>query len=448
MRSTPIALLLCLLPFILQAQEKSPPVPTNALQAYLEKPDSTTEWKSLNKITIGESDVWHLSLQSQTWQNIPWTHDLLLIRPKNAPPTKKILLINSGGSFKPTNMGDLMFGATLAQRINAPVAVLLGIPKQPLFNGLREDDLIAETFVRYLDSGDANWPLLFPMVKSLVKAMDTIQEFSRKNWTQPVEKFIVTGASKRGWTTWLTAAADPRVSAIAPMVIDVLNIPKQIPHQTESFGEPSEQISPYTKRELIPLPDTERASSLWKMVDPFTYRKKFTMPKIIVLGNNDRFWSTDSLNLYWDEIPEPKYISYTPNAGHSLTEVDANGKKLTPMRSIDNISAFVRLHLQDQLPPNVNWTHSDTADGKLQLEVKTDTPPKEARLWYAHSKSRDFRDSRWHSRPLKIQEDGSIHLTQDAPVDDFYAYYIDLSYPVDDLTLWLCTQLRIATPTK
>ncbi|MGE9267212.1 MAG: PhoPQ-activated pathogenicity-related family protein [Verrucomicrobiales bacterium] len=426
----------------LTAKESAP----TELQAYLDLKDESTSWEMLKKITVGESDVWLIKLQSQTWQGIPWTHDLLLVKPHSAPAGEKILLVNSGGSFNIRKPGSLTLGATLAQRINAPVAVLLGIPKQPLFGGLKEDDLIAETFIRYLDTGDATWPLLFPMVKSLVKAMDSIEEFTAAEWEKPISEFIVTGASKRGWTTWLTAAADPRVTALAPMVIDVLNINEQLDHQKKSLGGPSEQISPYTKRGLVPMPDTERARRLWRMVDPYSYREKFTQPKLVVLGNNDRYWSTDALNLYWDGIPGPKYISYSPNAGHGLTQIDENGEKTDPMRAIDNISAFVRLQLDGKLPPEISWQHGDTPDGELQLEVSTNTPPREARLWYATSKSRDFRDSRWHSKPVEVDAEGKIHLTHPAPTEEHYAYYVDLAYPVGNLTLWLCTQLRIASP--
>lgn len=416
------------------------------LDTYVKAPDNTFEWEVVRELPLGISKVTLVKLQSQTWQGIPWEHDLVIFLPGKASSTKKLVLINAGGKFDLKNPGKLAIGASIAQRIGAPVAVLLGIPNQPLFDGLREDDLIAETFVRYIKGGDESWPLLFPMVKSLVRAMDAIEEFSGKEWDEAVEEFVVAGASKRGWTTWLTAATDSRVTAIAPMVIDVLNIPEQLPHQIEAFGEPSEQIYPYTKRGLVPLPETDRAQQLWKMVDPYSYRSRLTIPKLIVLGNNDRYWSTDALNLYWDELPEPKHISYSPNAGHNLMEVEKVGEKGNPMRAIDNISAFIRLHLEEKVAPTLSWTHGETEDGKLLLEVESTTPPDAANMWFAEADSRDFRDSRWESRPVEMEEDGSIRLVHSAPEEKFYAYYVSLEFPVGDLTLRPCTQIRIVEP--
>ena len=87
----------------------------------------------------------------------------------------------------------------------------------------QEDAIIAYSFDKYLDGGDDQWPVLLPMVKSAVRAMDTAQEFLQTSENYLVSDFYVTGGSKRGWTTWLTAASDPRVSAIAPVVFDYLN---------------------------------------------------------------------------------------------------------------------------------------------------------------------------------------------------------------------------------
>src|SRR5207245_285409 len=142
--------------------------------------------------------------------------------------------------------------------------------------------LIAETFVRYLESKDESWPLLFPMAKSLVRAMDALQAFAKQEWNVEVTHFVVSGGSKRGWTTWLTAAADARVKALAPCVIDTLNMAVQLPHQLRSYGRYSDMIGDYTKRGLVPMPNTPEAKRLWMMVDPWMYRDRIKQPKLIV----------------------------------------------------------------------------------------------------------------------------------------------------------------------
>lgn len=415
-----------------------PAVPPD-LANYIAKADPDFAWTVEDTKDLGTAKVWRLKLTSQVWQGIPWTHDLLVVRPAGVP-VGKMLLLNEGGG---ASAERAMHAAMLAGKIKAPVAMLLGVPKQPLFDGKKEDDLIAETFVRYLDTGDASWPLLFPMVKSVVKTMDVLQEFGKKEWGEPVEKFIVGGASKRGWTTWLTAASDSRVMAITPMVIDVLNMRDQLSLQQSSLGGPSNKISPYTSRGLVPISDTPRARSLWTMVDPWTYRDRFTMPKLIVLGNNDPYWSTDALNLYWDALPGEKYISYTPNAGHDLTERDATGKKLNADRAINNVSAFIRYQLSGTPLPKLGWKYTPQADGKLQLIVTADPAPRQARLWTARSDTRDFREARWESKPIELKDGQPVTASFARPGKGFMACYADLGYEIDDLPQWLCTQLRV-----
>jgi PhoPQ-activated pathogenicity-related protein len=332
----------------------------------------------------------------------------------------------------------------VARRLKMPYAVLTHIPNQPLLGDLKEDKLIAETFVRFLNTKDENWPLLFPMTKSVLRAMDAVQAFAEQEWKKPVKQFVITGGSKRGWTSWFTGATgDPRVMAIAPMVIDTLNMKMQLPNQVDTLGAYSEMIGDYTERKLIPMPDTPEAQRLWSMVDPWVYRDKLTMPKLLINGNNDPYWSTDSLNLYWDDLKGDKWVIYVPNAGHDLRQKD---KPLLQQMdyAFNGIAAFTRLQMQDKPLPRLTWKHGDAADG-LRLEVTADPPPKGARLWVAHAPTRDFRKAKWVEHPAKL-EGGKAHGKVKLPKEGYLAFYGELDYELDGLAYHLSTQLRLSGP--
>jgi PhoPQ-activated pathogenicity-related protein len=405
------------------------------LPEYLRKSEPAFSWKLSEKVERDGDTIYNLQLVSQTWQGITWKHALQVCQPKGVRPTSVLLLRNQGGQ---PNAATTALDLELARRAQAPCACLYGIPNQPLLGGKTEDALIAETFVRYLESKDENWPLLFPMVKSVVKAMDALQAFARQEWQMPLEGFVVTGASKRGWTTWLTGASDPRVKAIAPMVIDTLNMRKQMDHQLETLGAYSAQIHDYTERGLVPLPKTATAERLWKMVDPYSYRDQLTMPKLLINGNNDPYWATDALNLYWDGLRGDKWVLYVPNAGHNLEQKGADGKP-DHSRAINGLAAFARHIIHNNPMPQLTWTHDD-ADGQAHLRIHSTPPATGGRLWLAEAPTRDFRKAKWVSRPL---DDKSATAAVALPSKGFIAFYAELDYTIGDLPYHLSTTLRV-----
>ena len=174
------------------------------LPGYLKKDDPSFAWTLKSSKPGDKVDVDVLALTSQTWMKAKWEHELVVYRPAGTKPGTTVFLWNTGGTPKPL---DALVAGDLVRRTGIPVAFLYGIPSQPLFGGKKEDALIAETFVQFLDTQDADWPLLFPMVKSVVRAMDAIQAFAKQEWKADVKDFVVSGASKRGWTAWLTAAS-------------------------------------------------------------------------------------------------------------------------------------------------------------------------------------------------------------------------------------------------
>src|SRR5439155_8465690 len=183
-----------------------------ALEDYVKRPDANFAWKKLEESQTNGLTVTHLELTSQKWRDSLWTHHLQVVRPETVRNRDIAFLFITGDGTGTKSLGML---ETLSKRAGAISAVITRVPNQPLYDGRKEDALIAYTFDQYLKTGDETWPLLFPMAKSAVKAMDAIQEFAKQEHKEGVKRFVVSGASKRGWTTWLTGAADPRVKADA-----------------------------------------------------------------------------------------------------------------------------------------------------------------------------------------------------------------------------------------
>jgi PhoPQ-activated pathogenicity-related protein len=411
---------------------------------YVKKADPEFSWKVQSKTVTPEGTVYDLHLVSQVWQGIKWEHQLQVYLPKDVKPTATMFLWNQGGKSSPISVA---FGMDLARKMNAPVAFLYGIPNQPLLDGKKEDALIAETFVRYLQTKDESWPLLFPMVKSLARAMDALQAFARQEWKIEVTHFIVSGGSKRGWTTWLTAAADPRVKAIAPCVFDTLNMAAQLPHQLKSYGKYSAMIDDYTKRGLVPMPDTPEAKKLWAMVDPWIHRARIKQPKIIINGTNDPYWTQDALNLYWDDLKGDKWVLYVPNAGHNLAQKH-DGPTIIPdmTRAGNTLAAFARHQIHDVPMPKVNWQHEGKSP-TMTLKVETDTVPKAARVWSAQSATTDFRGSKWSDRTLEVNGK-TLTVEMATPPQGFVVFFAEMEFEIGELRYFLSTQLRIAGTAK
>jgi PhoPQ-activated pathogenicity-related protein len=399
------------------------------LDEYVKKPDPEFAWSEASRGSTPVGTFTELRLTSQVWKGLTWTHSLYVYEPSQVADTDAVLLFITGrdnGEKPELDDHKRYFG--VASACGARVAVLFQVPNQPLLEGKKEDELIAETFVRYLKTGDEEWPLLFPMVKSAVRAMDAVQAWA-KGRGKPATRFVVTGGSKRGWTTWLTGAVDDRVIAIAPMVIVMLNLGQQGPNQLKVWGEYSEQIHDYVERGLMEKVQTPSGTKLWKMVDPYSYRDRLAKPKLLINGTNDRYWTLDALDLYWDGLKGPKYLVELPNAGHGL---DQNRDW-----AISTLGAFFRHVVNGRSMPRLSWTFDTGERGEATLTIRAEPAPRAAHLWTAQSASRDFRESHWDAKPLRAG--ATIAARVSPPTNGHLALFGELEYEVDGIPYHLTT---------
>lgn len=448
-RVASIAMLVSVLHAFAVADEAAPSrTNETALDRYLAKPDDSYAWKVVNTIRGDGMTTFVVDLTSQTWRTNDdvdrtlWKHWLIVSKPDEVASNKAFLYI-TGGSNKdeaPTSPGEV--SATIAKTTRSVAAELKQVPNQPLeFQGdgkrRNEDDLIAYTWDKFIRTQDETWPARLPMVKSAVRAMDTIQALlaSEEGGRVEIDEFVVSGGSKRGWTTWLTGAVDERVTAIIPIVIDVLNVRPSMEHHYAAYGFWAPAVGNYVQHKIMQRRNHPAYVDLLAIEDPFAYRDRLTMPKYIVNATGDEFFLPDSSQFYFDELPGEKYLRYVPNGNHSLRGTDAR----------ESVAAFYHTVLAGTTRPQVTWKFEE--DGSISAH--TDTAPKEVLVWQAKNPNgRDFRvdviGKGYKSQPLAATAEGEYSAAVEVPKQGFTAFFIEFTFDVGaPFPLKLTTPVRV-----
>lgn len=419
-----------------------------ALDRYLAVPDASYRYQLLRTIPLAGGTVHQLEVVSQTWLstaevNRPeWRHWVTIVQPGRVTSTTAILFINGGSNTTaPATPDPLVTG--IAAQIGAVVIEVDQVPNQPLqFAGdstaRSEDRIISYTWDKYLRTGDERWPATLPMTKAAVRTMDAATDFLAKLPTGgvTVKNFIVTGASKRGWTTWTTAAVDARVIAIAPMVIDVLNMQASLEHQWRAYGFYSPALEDYVDLGVMTWFGTAQMASLLEIVDPYQYRERLALPKYLIDSAGDQYFPPDSAQFYFRDLPGEKYLRYVPNADHSLAGLEAPA----------NLLAWAQAVLQNYPRPRFSWR----AEREHSLVVRAVDRPSKVLLWQAtNPNARDFRlekiGAAWTSRAVE-GENGVYSVSVAAPPTGWTAFFVELTFPgAGELPLVFTTEV-VVTP--
>ncbi len=419
--------LILVLASVALAQEKT------ALDRYVAAPDENYSWKLVKTIEGGgKFRAYVLEMVSQRWlteaevDQPVWKHWLTVIRPPEVVGNTGFLFITGGSnrSNPPANPDVMLTETALSTR--SVVAELRMVPNQPLkFTGNNgketvEDASIAYTWDRFIRTGDEKWPLRLPMTKSAVRAMDAVTEFlaTDAGGRASVSRFVVAGGSKRGWTTWTTAAVDRRVTAIVPLVIDLLNLEASFQHHWRVYGFWAPAVGDYVARDLMEWMGTPQNKALMKIEEPFEYRDRFTMPKYIVNSAGDQFFVPDSSQFYWDHLSGEKHLRYVPNSDHSLRGTDA------PQSMI----AFYDSVLRGDARPRYSWKIQDSG-----FSIECPDQPESIKLWTAtNPEARDFRLEKigkaYQSVDVPLRADGKYFVAIQSPAKGYSAHFVELTY--------------------
>lgn len=420
-----------------------------ALDQYVAKPDPSYRFEIVRREELPTGTAWVIDMVSQTWLteaevNRPeWRHWLTIFRPRRCQSPTAMMFVAGGGNDRPAPAaaeGQIM---AIAMATNSVVAELKMVPNQPLIfhqdgQGRVEDDLIAYTWDQFIRTGDPKWPAQLPMTKSVVRAMDTVQKVLADDTTATtIDNFVVTGGSKRGWTTWLTATVDPRVIAIAPIVIDVLNVDVSMRHHFSTYGFWAPAIDDYVHHRIMERRDAENYPALLQLVDPYAYRDRLQMPKCVINATGDQFFCPDSSQFYFDQLPGEKHLCYVPNSEHSLKETNA----------LDSLIAFHYSIVNQIERPTLAWERA--SDGSWSVTCPNLPNGHEltaVTLWQCHNPTaRDFRvdtiGRNYQPTRLTPDENGAYHVQLETPASGWTASFIQAEFDIG-----APTPLRISSP--
>ena len=406
-----------------------------ALDRYVDAPDISFKYSVATKAMVGSTTIYNLDMVSQTWRkpeeinNPVWRHWVNIARPEKLTSSIAFLFITGGSnqSASPGQMDPRL--AQMAEGLGAVTIELKMIPNQPLVflddprkKQRVEDSFIAYTWNKYMATGDETWPARLPMTKAAVRAMDAATAFlaSAEGGSVKVDRFVVAGGSKRGWTTWTTGAVDKRVVAIAPLVIDLLNMIPSFNHHYRVYGFWAPAINDYFEQGIMDRTDDPKYKKLLSIVEPYSYKDRMTMPKFMVNAAGDQFFLPDSWKFYYRKLKGEKHLRYVPNADHSLRNSDA----------WESVTAFYESVIKGTKRPELDWKLQ--ADGSLRVTSKD--KPSAVKLWQANNAdARDFRmetlGAVYKSVDVQPLKDGVWVAKPEKPAKGYSAYFVEMTFP-------------------
>ncbi|WP_273908547.1 PhoPQ-activated protein PqaA family protein [Enterobacter bugandensis] len=403
------------------------------------------DYSLLEKKQLPSVMLQRYNLNSQAWspQGVVsperWQNGVDIYIPDSARENNALVVINngsnnngSGSPVAPTNFSEEeLTRITIATR--TVVISVSNVPNQVLsYQGvttpLAEDDSVAYSWRLFI--GDTqkyqNASLHIPMAASVSQAFRLAKkELAQHNIT----KFIVTGASKRGWAAWLTALSDPDVDAVVPFVMDLLDTKNSLEHMYQSYGKNwPVAFYPYYKQGVDQQIGTDEFASLMTLEDPLTYLNtdmgdRLKIDKYIINASGDDFYVPDNSHFYYDQLPGSKSLRVVPNSSHNGILSVAEQSLIT----------FVNRFQEKQKLPEITEKIQNSEEGKKELAVSFSEKPATVLQWKAmNPAARDFRyacDVKYNPVPVSLtggNDTLSIPLT--APNSGWQATYIEATF--------------------
>ncbi|EDP2066217.1 PhoPQ-regulated protein, partial [Salmonella enterica subsp. enterica serovar Heidelberg] len=274
---------------------------SHVLPDYREQISGTPlKYTLINTAPLAQVVVRHYELLSQHWSPddmvtpAQWRHNVDIYIPETAKEHHALVVVNNGINYdkgvqitgKPGDFPQETL-ASISRDTNTIVISVSDIPNQYLTfqddkKPLKEDESVSRSWALFMEAPEQRklMPLNIPMVTALSQAM----RLAKKELTQwNINSFIITGISKRGWTTWLSAIADPDVEAIVPFAIDLLDIDASLEHIYQSYGGNWPiTFYPYYQQGIDEKIKSPTFTQLRQIIDPLRYLNTIYQPRLAI----------------------------------------------------------------------------------------------------------------------------------------------------------------------
>lgn len=402
------------------------------------------EYSLMEKKIFAGVTLQRYNLNSQMWtpQNVVvparWQNEVDIYIPKAAKHNNALVVINNGSNTNtsgtpvtPTNFSEDEL-SRIALDTRTVVISVSNVPNQLLtYQGeptaLGEDDSVAYSWKLFLNDPQkySNASLHIPMAASVSQA---IRLAKRELVSLTITKFILTGASKRGWAAWLTALSDPDVIAVVPFAMDLLSTKQSLEHMYQSYGNNWPiAFYPYYKQGIDQQIGSKNFANLMTLEDPLDYlhtdlQDRLNIPKYIINASGDDFYVPDNSHFYYGQLPGIKSLRVAPNSTHNGILSIAEKSLIT----------FVNRFQNKQKLPVITETVMTSSEGKKSLTVRFSEKPFTVLQWVATNPiARDFRyvcGIRYGSMPVNVADGEKLSIPLLSPEKGWQATYIEATF--------------------
>merc|ERR1719262_64291 len=175
------------------------------------------------------------------------------------------------------------------------------------------------------------------------------------------------------------------------MVLDCLNMETLFLQWFQNNGAWSFALAPYWDEGLTANFSAPEFRQMAKIIDPYYYRDRLTMPKMVISATGDEFFAPDDSYAWFNDMKGPTYLRHLPNAEHGMIPPQA----LSSPSIVLSIRAFYLSVMKKYTLPNVSWERGVAEDGRAWVKVKTSKYPSIINGWTADTRNSTRRDFRW-----------------------------------------------------